>query len=100
MNKQKWDALPADIQKVFNDHSTINLAAKFGRSMDEGDARAKALIAKTNSISVLSASETASWMARGDELRNEWITKAANNGLDGAGLVAKAKALIAKYSNQ
>ena len=98
MNKKKWDSLPADIQKVFNDHSTIELAGQFGQAMDAGDARAKNLIAKTNHISVLSAQETEKWKSKGDELRNEWIAKAAGNGLDGAGLVAKAKALIAQYS--
>lgn len=99
MNKARWDSLPPDIQKVFNEHSTIDLAGRFGQSMDDGDVRAKALIQKAgNQLTALSAEETDRWMAAGDQVRDEWIAKANAKGLDGAGLVAKAKALIAKHS--
>jgi TRAP-type C4-dicarboxylate transport system substrate-binding protein len=99
MNKAKWDSLPPDIQKVFNEHSTIELAGKFGQSMDDGDVRAKALIQQSgNHVSALSSAETDRWKAVGGQVRDEWISKANAKGLDGAGLVAKAKALIAKYS--
>jgi len=99
MNKAKWESLPPDIQKVFNEHSSIELAGQFGKSMDDGDVRAKALIQKSgNHLTVLPSDETDRWKAAGDQVRDEWIAKANAKGLDGAGLVAKAKALIAKHA--
>ena len=98
MNQQTWQSLPPDLQEVFNANSALGLAEQFGQAMDAGDVRAKQLIQRAgNDVSVLSPEETKRWAQVGEQLKADWVQKAAAEGFDGAALIKKAQALIAKH---
>ena len=83
---------------TFNANSALGLAERFGQAMDAGDVRAKQLIQRAgNDVSVLSPEETKRWAQVGEQLKADWVQKAAAEGFDGAALIEKAQALIAKH---
>lgn len=100
INKAKYESLPADLRKVIDDASGMGTAALFGRALDEGDMRAMEMIKKSgNRVTVIDASEMPRWKQHADEMTSEWIERADKAGLDGKGLVEKARALLDEHSN-
>jgi len=101
MNKQKYDALPADLKAVIDANSGAAAAGWAGRVMDEGDvpgpARAQAL---ANPIHALDEEETARWRARAAAIEQAWIAEMKGKGLDGDTLVGDARALIQKHTQR
>jgi TRAP-type C4-dicarboxylate transport system substrate-binding protein len=99
MNKQKYESLPDDLKKVIDDNSGAATAQWVGRVMDEGDAPGIALAKEAgNTIRTLDAKETARWKAASEPVITEWIAEMEEKGINGADLVGKARAAIAKYA--
>jgi TRAP-type transport system periplasmic protein len=97
MNKDSYDALPDDLKKVIDKNSGRELARQFGKVMDEGDARGKAIAEKAgNKIIVLDDAETARWKKAGESVTANWIKDMDNRGLDGTTLYKDAVAFVAK----
>ena len=95
MNKAKYDALPDDLKKVIDDNSGLMASAWSGRAYDQGDEDGfKVLSASDNAITVLSEEETAKVRALGDEVIADWQAEMDEKGLDGAALVADARAAV------
>ena len=98
MNKKAYEALPADLKKVIDDHSGERAAAIFGRAMDKGDGIGKMFIEKAgNNVHVLDAAAAAPFKRTAATTRSKWVEDAAKAGIDGADLIKKAEAIIAKY---
>ncbi|MBN2297022.1 MAG: TRAP transporter substrate-binding protein [Deltaproteobacteria bacterium] len=98
MNKQKWDALPADIQKIFNDVSSEWIAVQ-GKVWDDADKEGRAFTEELdNKIIALSDEEGAKWEAAVGTVINEYIEAAKAKGIDGEKSVALLKELVNKYS--
>ncbi|MHC5655724.1 TRAP transporter substrate-binding protein [Stappia sp. ICDLI1TA098] len=95
MNQARYDSLPDDLKKVIDDNSGVEVAALFGRADDEVDiiGEEKA-VAAGNTIVTLDKAETARWKAAAEPVVAEWIAEMDARGLDGAALVARARALI------
>jgi TRAP-type C4-dicarboxylate transport system substrate-binding protein len=101
MNKASYDKLPADLKKVIDANSGIEVAAMFGRAMDEGDKAGLALAQKAgNNIVTLDATETARWQRTAAGVRAVWYQEVAGKGIDGPKLAAAAEALIEKHSKK
>ncbi|SIP96512.1 TRAP-type C4-dicarboxylate transport system, substrate-binding protein [Rhizobium sp. RU35A] len=99
MNKDSYDALPADLKKVIDANSGKDLAAKFGAAMDAGDVKGKALADKAgNTTYVLDEAETAKWKEQGDKVTKNWIAEMDKKGLNGTALYKDATDLIKQYS--
>jgi TRAP-type transport system periplasmic protein len=99
MNKDSYDALPADLKKVIDANSGKELAAKFGAAMDAGDVRGKELADKAgNTTILLDEAETAKWKAQGEAVTKKWIAEMDGKGLKGAELYKDAIDMIAKYT--
>ena len=99
MNRAAYDKLPADLKKVIDNNSGIELAASFGRAMDEGDKAGLALAQKArNNLVALDVAETQRWRRTAASVETDWINEVKGKGIDGAKLAAEARALIAKYS--
>lgn len=97
MNKTSYDKLPADLKKVIDDNSGIEVSAAFGRAMDQGDKVAEELARDLgNNIITLDAAETARWKAAAQPVIDDWIA----NTPDGAMLYKAAKQLVAEESGQ
>jgi TRAP-type transport system periplasmic protein len=99
MNRAAYDKLSPELKKVIDNNSGIEAAAMFGRAMDEGDKRGRALAEKAgNNIVALDAAETQRWRRTAATVETDWIEEVKGKGIDGAKLATEARALIAKYT--
>ena len=99
MNQAKYDSLPADLKKVIDDNSGIQLAALFGRAMDEGDKVGLDIAQKAkNNIVALDLAETQRWRRTAGAVETDWVAEMKGKNIDGVKLAAEARALIAKHS--
>ncbi|MCY0967467.1 TRAP transporter substrate-binding protein [Parathalassolituus penaei] len=99
MNNDSYKKLPADLQKVIDQNSGVELAGFIGRAFDKNE-QAGLEIAKQrgNTFETLSAEETAKWRADMQPVTDGWIKEMTEAGHDGKALYEKANALINKYS--
>lgn len=101
MNKDRWDALPDDIKKAFKDASGPEWWGKVGeiwRASD--DFGIKFAVDAGNEHIVLTEEETAAFDEALAPVVDRWIDEVDEKGIDGAGLVAKARELIAKHATR
>lgn len=99
MNKARWDALPEDIQKAFKDASGAEWWGQVGdiwRASD--DFGIKFAVDAGNEHIVLSEDATAAFAEVLEPVVDRWVEEVTADGIDGAGLVAQARELIAKHS--
>lgn len=83
MNKAKWDALPPDIQKIFNEVS-VEWIEKQGKVWDEIDKSGKEFtLKKGNKIIPLSKEENARWAAAVKPLLDQYVKDVNSKGLPG-----------------
>lgn len=96
MNKAKYDSMPADLRAILDAHSGVEMARAFGKVMDEAD-KVGLKIAQDagNEVVFLNADAKATWQAAAQPVIDGWIAEMNGKGLDGAGLVAAARAAIA-----
>lgn len=99
MNKNAYDKLPADLKKVIDDNSGAEFSALIARTQDVGDNVGRDLALKNgNKITELELAEVQRWRRTASTVESDWIKDMQDKGVDGARLVADAKAAIAKYS--
>lgn len=99
MNKDSYDAMPADLKKIVDANSGKELARLFGQAMDAGDKRGLELANKAGNTTItLDEAETAKWKAQGEAVTKKWIADMDAKGLNGTGLYKDAVDLIAQYS--
>lgn len=98
MNKAAYDKLPLDLKKVIDANSGVEVAAAFGKVMDDSDVVGMELAKKAgNNIVVLDGTETRRWQRAAAGVRATWYKEVAAKGIDGAKLADDAQALISKY---
>jgi TRAP-type C4-dicarboxylate transport system substrate-binding protein len=98
MNKDSYARLPDDLKAVIDANSGMFASAWAGRAHDTGDAEGRAAMAAAgNEIAEIGPEETARIRALGEEVTDEWIAEVTAKGLDGAGLVEDARALMDKH---
>ena len=98
MNKKKWDALPKDVQKVFDDvsHEWIAVA---GKAWDDADAEGYKYSAELgNKVIKLSDAEEAKWEAAVKPVAENYVKNMESKALPGKQAVSEVKSLIKKYS--
>ncbi|MEZ5775510.1 MAG: TRAP transporter substrate-binding protein [Hyphomicrobiaceae bacterium] len=99
MNKASYERLPDDLKKVIDDNSGAALSAEGGRLWDEWDALGREAIARHNGVvTLVDGEDLEAWKAATAPVVDQWIKARTEAGDDGAGLVATARELIAKYS--
>jgi TRAP-type C4-dicarboxylate transport system substrate-binding protein len=99
MNKASYEKLPADLKKVIDDNSGMVAAAMFGKAMDDGDKAGREIAVKAgNKIVALEVNETQRWRRTAGVVESDWIAEMKGKGIDGAKLVAEARALVEKHS--
>jgi TRAP-type C4-dicarboxylate transport system substrate-binding protein len=98
MNKQKWEKLPADIQKVFTDVSH-EWVRKHGEAWDKADADGREFVKSLQrQIITLSSEEQGRWKAAVEPVLTAYVTAMKEKGLPGEQFLKDAQELIAKYS--
>ncbi len=97
MNEAKWDSLPADIQKAFADASGRDWWGQVGDIWRAGDDFGIGLAVKAGKTHIqLSGDETKAFLDALEPVVGKWVDEVSAKGLDGAGLVKKARDLSAK----
>jgi TRAP-type C4-dicarboxylate transport system substrate-binding protein len=99
MNKASYNKLPADLKKVIDNNSGAELAALFGRAMDEGDKVGRDIAVKSgNKLVEMDLAETQRWRRTAAAVESDWVKDMQAKNIDGAKLVSSARSLIAKHS--
>jgi TRAP-type C4-dicarboxylate transport system substrate-binding protein len=99
MNLDKWNSLPEDIQKIFMDASNEAWWKEVGAIWAAADEFGIGLATKAgNKHITLSQEETDAFKAKLEPVVQRWIDEVSASGIDGQGLVDKARELIAKTS--
>jgi TRAP-type C4-dicarboxylate transport system substrate-binding protein len=94
MNKQKWESLPADIQKIFTEVSK-EWVDKHGQAWDQADKDGYAFIEQLkHPVIKLSAEEQAKWVQAAAPVLESYTTKAKEKSLPGPELIADIQKMI------
>jgi len=95
MNRELYEGLPEDLRAVIDANSGLMASAWAGRAHDTGDAAGRmAMEDAGNIIAEMSPELTAEIRALGELVVADWIAEANGRGLDGAALVAAARAAV------
>ncbi len=99
MNKDRWDSLPPDLQQIFLDQSGEAWLAEVGKIWRDSDDRGIAFAQKAgNTHIVLDKAQTAAFRAKLEPVVQRWIEEVSAKGIDGAAMVAAARAAVARHS--
>ena len=99
MNRDSYERLPDDLKQVIDANSGPEVAALFGRAMDEVDVIGRAAAEKAgNTLITLDAAETARWQEAARQTTEDWIAEMQGKGIDGAALAADMRRRIEAYS--
>ncbi len=99
MNKDSYDAMPADLQAILDSVSGGDFSANAGRIMQEADAAGRAVAAdRGNTIITVEGEALATWEAAAQPVIERWLAEMADKGIDGQDLLTRARALIAANS--
>lgn len=99
MNQASYDALPADLQEVIDRNSGADTSAWAGSIQQEYDAPIRQqAIDRGNNIIELTEEEVDLWREASQPTIDAWVAEMDEAGMDGTGLLAEARALIAEYS--
>ncbi|MCD6270084.1 MAG: TRAP transporter substrate-binding protein [Deltaproteobacteria bacterium] len=94
MNKSKWQALPDNLKKIFEDVSSEWVAVQ-GQAWDDADAAGRAYtLEKGNKIYALSEAESAKWKAKVKPILDDYIKKTTSKGLPGDKVVARINEML------
>lgn len=99
MNKNAYNKLPADLKKIIDDNSGADFSAFIASTMDQGDNLGRDLALKAgNKITELDVAEVQRWKRTAGTVESDWVKDMKAKNIDGAKLVADARALIAKHA--
>jgi TRAP-type C4-dicarboxylate transport system substrate-binding protein len=98
MNRARYDALPADLRKIIDEHSGQVGARMAGEAWDTSGAQVREMVVKRgNAIHTLADDEVRRWREACKGVADTWLAEAKAKGIDGEKLLADATALIARY---
>ena len=101
MNRDKFNSLSPEHQKVLSDLGGIAGAKILGAGWDRADAAGKEFaLANNGTINQLSGAELARWAETIEFMNANWIATADAAGLDGAALLEDLRETIARYAAQ
>jgi TRAP-type C4-dicarboxylate transport system substrate-binding protein len=97
MNKARYEGLPDDLKAIIDQHSGVTLARVAGQAMDRAD-EVGIKIARDagNEVVVLDDAQKTKWIDAAQPVFAAWVAEMDAIGIDGAELLAKARAEIAK----
>ncbi len=96
MNKARYESLPADLKKVIDANSGMDLSARIGRLFAEMELINKQKMAG-GAINVISNAEIEQWKQVVQPVTEGWIKDANDRGADGAALLKAARDLLASH---
>ena len=98
MNKKRYQALPADLQKIIDKNSGLEFSGLSGRIIAGGDDPVrKMVIEKGSTVTALDKSEFDQFMRKTAGVIDSWIQDMNKRGQDGKKLYEAGQALIEKH---
>ncbi len=94
MNKEKFESLPKDLQKVIDDNSGLNFSVFAGGTQADADGPAREL-AVDNGNNIVTISDAKEWEALVKPIYKTWVADVKKKDLDGQARIDQAKALMA-----
>ena len=99
MNKDTWNKLPKDLQKVFTDNSGEDWVREVGQVWEAADEGGIAVAKKAGNTHIqLSAAETEAFRKAMEPVISRWIRDVESKGINGNQLVKVARETIAKHA--
>ena len=99
MNKAKYAGLAPAAKAAIDKHSGQYFASLAGKMWDDEGVKIKDMVQKRgNTISSISEEEKQRWIKATEPVHAAWIEQVKAKGVDGAKVIAEAKALVAKYA--
>ncbi len=96
MNKARYDSLPADLRKIVDVNSGIELSAHIGSIFGQAELINRRLLPPP-SIHVIADQEIGSWKKLGQPIIDGWVRDVTKSGADGTFLLHAARKLITDY---
>jgi TRAP-type C4-dicarboxylate transport system substrate-binding protein len=95
MNRKAYDALPADLRQVIDGQSGRDFVRRTSRLRDEAEAKAKQMLSESadHHMVKLDDAERRELRQRITPVYDDWIATMQRDGIDGAALLARARAL-------
>jgi TRAP-type C4-dicarboxylate transport system substrate-binding protein len=102
MNKDAWNKLPPDLQKIFTDTTAEFYAANMPKLWDNINAGGYKNVREQKDVvvTVLSPEETARWVAYLPPIQDEYVSFLNERGLPGEDILQTMKGLADKYNAQ
>ncbi|MCX7558585.1 TRAP transporter substrate-binding protein [Sulfitobacter sp. F26204] len=98
MNKDRYEGLPSDLQKVIDDNSGLEFSIFAGGTQADSDGPARqAAVDNGNNIVTVSGDDLQAWIDVAQPIYAEWIADMESKGIDGQALIDEAKALMDAY---
>lgn len=98
MNRAKYEGLPADLRRVLDANSGQAAATMAAVPWDERGPIVEDQVRKRgNEIIVISEAEKQRWVRTTEPVIEAWVAQARERGIDGAALLADARALVARH---
>ena len=94
MNKAKWDALPKDIQKIFEDASAWYVPEALKMDMGEIQKATKVAVDAKHTITYLTPAELKLWADAAAPIHQDWIKDMESKGKQVTPLYEDAKKMI------
>jgi len=96
MNKDAYNAMPADLQAILDSLSGAEFSANAGKVMQAADAVGRAAAVENgNTIVTIEGDNLAAWEASAQPVVDRWLEEMTEQGIDGQDLLTRARALIA-----
>jgi TRAP-type C4-dicarboxylate transport system substrate-binding protein len=97
MNKARYEGLPAELRKVIDANSGIDVSGQLGRIFANGDIAGRKSVPE-DSINVIPKAEIDNWKKLAQPVIDNWVKDMNGQNLDGLKLLAAARELIARNS--
>jgi TRAP-type transport system periplasmic protein len=99
MNEKRYNALPADLKAIIDQHSGAKLSERMGKMWDDSAAPARAkAVAAGNQFYTLPAVEMTRWQEAAKPVQAEWMIDMHKRGIDGRALFDDAKLLLTQHA--
>lgn len=96
MNRARYEALPDDLRRVIDDNSGMDFSVAIGAGLDAEEASVKQRYNESDVPVIELDDATRAQMAEmAQPVISDWVGGAADNGIDGAALLARARELLA-----
>ena len=94
MNKDKFEALPADLQAVVDANSGMAFSVFAGGTQEAADGPARDA-AIENGNTIVTVTDTSAWQQAVQPIYAEWVAEMNDKGIDGQARIDQARALMA-----